>query len=91
MRQRWLSRRAVLLHLEVALIAPGCLVAGWWQATRALHGNGLSWFYSIEWPAFAIAAVLGWWRLIHEDPEVYRARKAPPEERRAPDGSLYPR
>jgi integral membrane protein len=75
-RRRWFSRRAVLLHLEVLVVAPGCAVAGWWQATRALAGNGLSWFYSVEWPVFAILAIAGWWRLIHEDPEAYRARKA---------------
>lgn len=91
MRRRWLSRRAVLLHFEFTLVVCGCLTAGWWQATRALAGNGLSWFYSVEWPAFVVLAVVGWWRLIHEDPEVYKARKQPPPEQRAPDGSLYPR
>ncbi len=65
-----------MLHFYLVLVAPGCLVAGWWQATRALHGNALSWVYSIEWPAFAVIAVLGWWHLVHEDPEAYRARKA---------------
>jgi len=73
-RKRWLSRRALVLHLEVAIIAPGCVAAGWWQATRALAGNGLSWFYSVEWPAFALVAIAGWWYLVHEDPEAYRAR-----------------
>ncbi len=77
MRQRWLSRRAIFLHLEVAVIAPGCLVAGWWQLSRALGGNGLSWFYTFEWPVFAGFAVWGWWHLIHEDPEAYQARKRP--------------
>ena len=78
-RKRWFSRRALLLHLEVAIVAPGCALAGWWQATRALAGNGLSWVYSIEWPVFALLAIAGWWYLIHEDPEAYRARKqAPP-------------
>ncbi|HVC25957.1 MAG TPA: hypothetical protein VND23_09380 [Acidimicrobiales bacterium] len=91
MTRRWTSRRALLLHLAVLVVAPACLAAGWWQATRALSGNGLSWFYSIEWPAFAVLAIVGWWRLIHEDPETYRARKEKPPERRAPDGSLYPR
>jgi hypothetical protein len=76
-RQRWFSRRALLLHLTVALVAPGCLVAAWWQATRALSGNELSWFYSVEWPVFAGLAVFAWWHLIHEDPEAYRARKQP--------------
>jgi len=74
-RQRWFSRRALLLHLEVAIVAPGCVVAGWWQATSALAGNELSWVYTVEWPVFALLAVAGWWYLIHEDPEAYRARK----------------
>jgi integral membrane protein len=74
-RRRWLSRRAFLLHTEVAIVAPACVVAGWWQATRALSGNELSWVYSIEWPLFALVAIGGWWHLVHEDPEAYRARK----------------
>ncbi len=75
LRRRWLSRRALLLHLEFAVIAAGCLTAGWWQATRALAGNELSWVYSVEWPVFALLAIAGWWQLIHEDPAAYRARK----------------
>jgi hypothetical protein len=66
----------LVLHLGVAIVAPACVLAGWWQATRALAGNGLSWVYSVEWPAFAVIAVAGWWQLIHEDPEAYRARKS---------------
>lgn len=84
-RRRWFSGRALTLDLEVLIVAPGCAVAGWWQATRALAGNGLSWFYSIEWPVFAILAVWGWWYLIHEDPEVYAARRW---FRRRGDGSV---
>ncbi len=84
-RQRWFSRRAVLLHCEFWLIALACLAAGWWQVTRALGGNGLSWFYSAEWPAFAVLAIAGWWHLVHEDPEAYRARKQRPAEWDAPD------
>ena len=69
-----------MLHLKVALITPGCLVAGWWQVTRAQGGNGLSWFYAVEWPVFALLAIAGWWHLIHEDPEAYKARKQRPPE-----------
>ncbi len=83
-RKRWFSHRAFVLHLEVLIVAPGCAVAGWWQATRALAGNGLSWFYSVEWPVFALLAIWGWWYLIHEDPEVYAARRW---FRRSDDGS----
>jgi len=79
-RQRWFSRRALRLHLTVVLIVPACLFAAWWQATRALDGNTLSWFYSVEWPAIAIFAIAAWWHLIHEDPEAYRARKQRPPE-----------
>ncbi len=79
LRTRWLSRRALSLHLLLAVVAPGCAAAGWWQATRALAGNTLSWAYSVEWPAFAVVAIVTWWNLIHEDPEAYRARR-----RRAP-------
>ena len=51
-------------------MAAGCAAATWWQAGRALSGNGLSWFYTFEWPVFAGIAIAGWWHLIHEDPEV---------------------
>jgi hypothetical protein len=79
-RKRWLSRRAIVLHVEFVLIASGCLVAGWWQVNRALGGNGLSWFYSFEWPIFAGLAAWGWWHLLHEDPGAYQARKQRPPE-----------
>lgn len=69
MRQRWFSKRAMLLHAAVLLWTPGCLVAGWWQVTRALGGNGLSYLYSVEWPVFAVIGVWVWWIQIHTDPE----------------------
>ena len=68
MRQRWLSRRAVLLHLALLVWVPGCLLAFWWQVHRAFGGNGLSYLYSVEWPAFALVGVWGWWGLVHTDP-----------------------
>ena len=67
----------MLLHIEVIVVAPACVAAGWWQATRALAGNELSWVYSVEWPIFALLAIAGWWHLVHEDPDAYRARRAP--------------
>ena len=74
MRERWFSRRALTLHLAVVLWVPGCLVAGWWQVTRALDGNGLSYLYSVEWPVFALVGIWMWWSLIHTDPETVGAR-----------------
>jgi hypothetical protein len=68
-RQRWLSRRALLLHLALAIWFPGCLVAFWWQVHRAFSGNGLSYLYSVEWPVFALTGIWAWWQLVHTDPD----------------------
>ncbi len=67
--ERWLSRRAVLLHLAVLLLVAGCAVAAWWQVTRAQDGNQLSYFYSVMWPGFGILSLYFWWMLIHTDYE----------------------
>ena len=54
------------MHLAVGLVVPGCLALAWWQVTRALSGNTLSWVYVFEWPIFAGYAVFMWWKLTHE-------------------------
>ena len=56
------------VHLTAAVVVPGCLALAWWQATRALQGNTLSWAYTFEWPLFAGYAVYMWWRLLHDRP-----------------------
>ena len=66
-RERWLSRRAVSLHLAVLVLVPGCALAAWWQINRAEGGNQLSYLYSVMWPAFGILSVYFWWMLIHTD------------------------
>jgi hypothetical protein len=68
-RERWLSKRAISMHLGLLVFVPGCALAAWWQITRAFDGNGLSYLYSVEWPIFAIVAVYFWWQLIHTDYE----------------------
>jgi len=66
-RERWLSRRAVSLHLTILVFVPGCAVAAWWQINRAAGGNQLSYLYSVMWPAFGLLSVYFWWMLIHTD------------------------
>ena len=66
-RERWLSRRAVSLHLTILVFVPACAVAAWWQITRAAGGNQLSYLYSVLWPAFALLGLYFWWMLIHTD------------------------
>jgi DNA-binding transcriptional regulator of glucitol operon len=53
----------------VIVFVPGCVALTWWQASRALSGNTLSWVYTFEWPIFAAYAVYMWWKLLHDEPE----------------------
>jgi hypothetical protein len=66
-RERWLSGRALWLHLSVLVFVPGCAVAAWWQVNRAADGNQLSYLYSVLWPAFGLLGLYFWWMLIHTD------------------------
>jgi DNA-binding transcriptional regulator of glucitol operon len=68
-RERWLSKRAISLHIAMLIFVPGCGLAAWWQITRAQDGNGLSYLYSVEWPIFAILSAYFWWMFIHADYE----------------------
>ena len=67
MRDRWLSKRAVSLHVVVLVAVPACAVAAWWQIHRAQDGNDLSYLYSVMWPVFGVLALAFWWLLIHTD------------------------
>jgi hypothetical protein len=58
----------VSLHVTAVVVVGGCAAMCWWQVTRALGGNGLSWAYVFEWPFFAGYAIFLWWRLVHEQP-----------------------
>lgn len=60
--------------MVTVVFVPGCIVAAWWQATRAMSGNTLSYLYSVEWPIFAILGVYFWWVLIHTDYESVGAK-----------------
>ncbi len=87
---RWFRKRALLYHLLVAIIAPGCLVAADWQVHAAIGGNTLSWLYVVEWPVFSVLSVYGWWQLIHEDPARVEARKVERARRAATKGPMVP-
>ena len=68
-RQRWLSGRAISVHVAVLVFVPGCALAAWWQINRAQDGNQLSYFYSVMWPVFGLLGLYFWWMLIHTDYE----------------------
>jgi hypothetical protein len=62
-------------HLAAAVVVPGCIALCWWQVTRALSGNALSWAYVFEWPIFAAYGVYMWWKLIHDHPAGNRSEE----------------
>jgi DNA-binding transcriptional regulator of glucitol operon len=77
----------------MVILTAACLVLGWWQIGRARGGNGLSFGYAIEWPAFAIFVVFVWYREIRiqragkrdepvriSEPVLVRAKDAAPVE-----------
>jgi hypothetical protein len=65
--QRRANWGAIRLHATILLVLPLFLVLAHWQLNRALGGNGLSWFYAVEWPLFAGYALYVWWRLFREE------------------------
>ena len=64
--RKYLTRRCIGLHVLTLLLVSSFLLATWWQYESAQGGNGLSWAYVFEWPAFAIYAIYMWWKLIHD-------------------------
>jgi hypothetical protein len=42
-----------------------CISAAWWQVGAAVLGNSLSYLYAVEWPAFAVLGVFGWYALLN--------------------------
>jgi hypothetical protein len=62
--RRW---RKLRLHVTITVLLPTFIVLANWQLHRALGGNELSWAYTVEWPLFAIYAIVVWWRLLHEE------------------------
>ncbi len=60
------ARRDVLLTTITAVLVASFFALCYWQVTRALSGNTLSWAYVFEWPLFAGYVLYMWWRLSHE-------------------------
>jgi hypothetical protein len=58
--------RDVALTVLTVVLVPGFLAMGYWQLTRALSGNSLSWAYVFEWPLFAAYLLYIRWRLARE-------------------------
>jgi len=76
-KSKYLSRRAIGLHIALVVWVAICIAAAWWQVGVAILGNSLSYLYAVEWPAFAVLGVFGWYALLNsekitEDQEIER-------------------
>ncbi len=63
--------------ITLALII--CASAGWFETTRALSGNTLSWVYAFEWPFLGIYGIFMGRRLLAEERGT-RPKKLPEAE-----------
>ncbi|MFC6022430.1 hypothetical protein ACFP2T_40530 [Plantactinospora solaniradicis] len=52
----------IVRHVLTVVLVAGFLALGWWQTSRALAGNALSWAYAFEWPIFAGFTIFLWVR-----------------------------
>lgn len=80
--QRRANWRAIRLHGTILVLLPLFLVLAHWQLDRALGGNGLSWFYAMEWPLFGCYALYVWWRLFREERGIATRREPRSAHRR---------
>ncbi|MGI5215071.1 hypothetical protein, partial [Plantactinospora sp. CA-290183] len=62
-------------HVLTVVLVGTFVALGWWQISRAISGNALSWAYAVEWPIFAGFTVFLWIREAR-----YTLRGGPPAE-----------
>lgn len=74
---RYFTPRCVGMHVTLLVVLPAFAWLTWWQLTRALSGNTLSWAYTFEWPLFAGYAIYMWWQLIHDQATAVTRRVLP--------------
>jgi len=73
---RWLARHALAVALATA-----CGLLCWWQVTRALGGNLLSFGYALLWPVFGGFVIFIW---VREMRIAVGGAPPPPEPKPAP-------
>ncbi len=74
---RYFTPRCIGMHVTLLIVLPVFAWLTWWQLSRALDGNTLSWAYTFEWPLFAGYAVYVWWQLVHDQTAAVTRRVLP--------------
>ncbi|THV28307.1 hypothetical protein [Glycomyces paridis] len=60
--RRLLTPPWIVLHCFAVVLTVAFGLLGWWQLSRAQHGNAISWGYAFEWPLFAVFTLTLWIR-----------------------------
>lgn len=81
--------RQALVAVALAAVVVVCLRMGWWQLERYLSAGGSlqNLGYTLQWPTFAVFAVVMWWRLR----KLERARATEPAPVDTPEPAPVPR
>jgi DNA-binding transcriptional regulator of glucitol operon len=66
-RRKYLTLRAIGLHIALVFWIVLCALAAWWQVGRAVQGNSLSFLYAIEWPMIGVLGIVGWYSLLNTE------------------------
>ena len=74
---RLTSASAVKTHLSLAGGLAICAAAFWFELRRAEGGNELSWAYVFEWPLLGLFAIYMWWKILHPEFRLRRAKTKP--------------
>jgi len=83
---RYFTPRCIGMHVTLLILLPAFAWLTWWQLSRALAGNTLSWAYTFEWPLFAGYAVYVWWQLIHDQTTAVTRRVLPAADGEGTEG-----
>lgn len=58
------SHSTLRYHLAFLPAVCVCLLAGWFELTRARGGREIAWVYAVEWPLFAVVLIFMWRRVV---------------------------
>ena len=61
------TKNAFRIHFGLFLAELICIPAFFFELSRALSGNTLSWAYVVEWPFLAVYAVYMWRKMLREE------------------------
>lgn len=75
-------KNVLRIKIGIVLAVILCTSAGWFETTRALSGNTLSWVYAFEWPFLGIYGIFMGRRLL-ADERGERPKKVPEAEKEA--------